>query len=776
MAAKQELGDLVWRITGDPTNLNKNIAASKKNVGSFGSAIKKVAVAVGGYFAFMKAFDLGKNLIKAASDAEETRNKFNVVFKDVRKSADDAFKNLAANYGLARSEAQRMLANTGDMLTGFSFTGKAALELSNNTQKLAVDLASFANVDVATASEAITKGLLGEREMMVQLGIKIGEADLKQRLFEKGQDKLTGTALRQARAQATLELAYGQSGNAVDDFQKSMASFANQQRIAEAGVENLSVALGESLLPFANLVMTSFNKLTPSVMRIADSLREYVTSAEGAAEISSFLGTAAAALSAAFTAIETIFGTIGDVIEDVAENFVGFEGSILGTVDAFSFLGPILQTMVFSIRILGAVVGSAINAFTQLINLIMSAGDLVKTFAKTMSGDLSAAMSLSDKIDKTKEEFVGLGKVYVDGWGNIVTTAKEGFTNFTEESGKIADKARERAEKVSKETAAVVRTALVNASRGQEELTDNIEETTEAQKTFFGITEDGYKKMGSNAEQFQEKFEDTYAKQADLALEIMGTITEAIQTLMATRVEAVEAELESDLEALDARTQAQLEANGLLEESEIEKLENEKEAAILAGDEELAAEKGRDIQRLTILKNAEKQKAALEKQAAKKKADLEYKGAVAGWSFRLATALATAPLTVLSALTTGLQAPFPVGPVLGPVMAAAAGVAATLQIGAIAASKPQRPSFAVGVGKVPSDMTADIHKDEMIVPAPFADSVRDGEISIGGGEKVSKQPIIFQMIAQTGDVVKEWLFEGTQDGTVKIDSRAMVII
>lgn len=49
------------------------------------------------------------------------------------------------------------------------------------------------------------------------------------------------------------------------------------------------------------------------------------------------------------------------------------------------------------------------------------------------------------------------------------------------------------------------------------------------------------------------------------------------------------------------------------------------------------------------------------------------------------------------------------------------------------------PSFAVGTGNVTGDMTANIHKGEMIIPKTFAQGVRSGELSISGG-KDPEQP------------------------------------
>lgn len=50
-------------------------------------------------------------------------------------------------------------------------------------------------------------------------------------------------------------------------------------------------------------------------------------------------------------------------------------------------------------------------------------------------------------------------------------------------------------------------------------------------------------------------------------------------------------------------------------------------------------------------------------------------------------------------------------------------------------AKSKLNSFAVGTTNVPYDMLAQIHKNEMIVPATFSDGVRAGDISIGDNKE-----------------------------------------
>jgi len=70
---------------------------------------------------------------------------------------------------------------------------------------------------------------------------------------------------RQAKAYATLDIALAQSKNAIGDVGRTMGDFANQQRIARARIEELSVSLGTVLLPIAT-------KITGVVIKITDSL------------------------------------------------------------------------------------------------------------------------------------------------------------------------------------------------------------------------------------------------------------------------------------------------------------------------------------------------------------------------------------------------------------------------------------------------------------------------------------------------------------------------
>lgn len=63
--------------------------------------------------------------------------------------------------------------------------------------------------------------------------------------------------------------------------------------------------------------------------------------------------------------------------------------------------------------------------------------------------------------------------------------------------------------------------------------------------------------------------------------------------------------------------------------------------------------------------------------------------------------------------------------------------------------------FASGTSFVPSDMMANIHKGEMIIPQTFSDSIRNGELVLGSSDNISGGAIYNVTVNVQGSVLKE---------------------
>lgn len=243
----------------------------------------------------------GGAMIKLASDAEETSAKFNTVFSSINADAKRSAKVLTDSFGLSQKASQELLGNTGDLLTGFGFTQSAALDLSTEVNKLAVDLASFTNFSGGAegASAALTKALLGERESVKSLGISILEADVNAKMLVNTQKGLTFESERQAKAFATLQLAQEQSKNAIGDFARTSDSFANQTRQLRAEISDLAVVFGNKLLPLATRLVGSARGMIDSFSGLTDASKSFTLALGGIAFIAGptllFLGSLAKA-------------------------------------------------------------------------------------------------------------------------------------------------------------------------------------------------------------------------------------------------------------------------------------------------------------------------------------------------------------------------------------------------------------------------------------------------------------------------------------------------
>jgi hypothetical protein len=252
--------------------LKKGETQSTKSVGKIRKtfdAAKAAFVGVGAVLAGTVVAGITK-LVKVSSDAQEAISKFNTVFRDVKKEAEVSAKSLATNFGLSSVAAKQLLSDTGDLLSGFGFTGSAALELSTKVNELAVDLASFTNYSGGAkgASEALTKALLGEREQVKQLGIAILETDVQARVALNTQKGMTFETERQAKAYATLQLAQEQSKNAIGDFARTSDQFANQIRILQGRFQDLAVSLGNNILPYLTPFVKIMNKATDQSLKL----------------------------------------------------------------------------------------------------------------------------------------------------------------------------------------------------------------------------------------------------------------------------------------------------------------------------------------------------------------------------------------------------------------------------------------------------------------------------------------------------------------------------
>ena len=133
-----------------------------------GSRIKDMVGPLAALALAFKAISFSKEAIELSRDAEETGNKFNQVFKGIRDESKATTDALKEDFKLATSTSQELLSGVGDLLVGLKLTRSEALQLADKVVRLSSDVASFKNIQggAERATNALTKALLGEREML----------------------------------------------------------------------------------------------------------------------------------------------------------------------------------------------------------------------------------------------------------------------------------------------------------------------------------------------------------------------------------------------------------------------------------------------------------------------------------------------------------------------------------------------------------------------------------------------------------------------------------
>lgn len=328
--ARDQFSQSADKISKSSEIMEKRINRAKKSFKQFASTARKSGAIITATVTTPLLL-MANSLKNTARDAVETRSKFKTVFKDIAEESQKSADALAKNFGLSGTSARQLLGDTGDLLSGFGFTGKAALDMSEKVNTLAVDLASFTNFSGGAegASAALTKALLGERESLKSLGIAISEANVKAeivRLAAKGQKFET---LRQAKAIATLSLAYAQSKNAIGDFARTQQELANQERITSARLTEVRESLGEILIPLALKLTKAIRSLANAFLELSPAAKKTILIIGGIVAIVGplllALGSIALVLpliGAAFTAMGAVaavaFGPIGIAVAGLA--------------------------------------------------------------------------------------------------------------------------------------------------------------------------------------------------------------------------------------------------------------------------------------------------------------------------------------------------------------------------------------------------------------------------------------------------------------------------
>ena len=236
---------------------------SKKATG-FRAGLQKAALpaaAVAGAIGF-----IGKQAIDAASDLQQAQGAVESVFGGQAKAVENLSKSSAQNMGLAQSAYLQYAAVVGAALQNAGFSAEQSVGKTNDIMQRAADMAATFGGTTADAVEAINAAVSrGEFDPLEKYAVSLNMTAVNAELAKRGQEDLTGAALKHAKAQVILEQVYGQTAKAAGQFKREQDTAAGSSAIATAQWQNAAAALGTALLPAAAAVAGILAKMATTL-------------------------------------------------------------------------------------------------------------------------------------------------------------------------------------------------------------------------------------------------------------------------------------------------------------------------------------------------------------------------------------------------------------------------------------------------------------------------------------------------------------------------------
>ncbi len=269
-------------------SVERSTRSSSQKLASAGRLIQTGFAAVAGS-AILK---VGADLNRLGVQGDAIRNRFGVVFGDMSTDMREWADDVNERFGESIETVQGMANEIGDLLVPIGFTRQEAAELTKEVLQTSNALSEWTGgqITAADAAERVRKALLGERDGLEALGVKVLQSDVNARLAAQGQANLAGEERARAEALATLNIITDKSTDALDAYEDQANESLIAQKKLNAAIEEGRQALGDFVEGEVSSFNDDFAVLGIWLQDASEFLREYNQSTDDAASSSrSFL-------------------------------------------------------------------------------------------------------------------------------------------------------------------------------------------------------------------------------------------------------------------------------------------------------------------------------------------------------------------------------------------------------------------------------------------------------------------------------------------------------
>ncbi len=402
--------------------------------------LKSILGTIGVTISLAGVIKFGKDSLEAASNLEQMEMKFNTVFGEMEKAADQWAGNFADSIGRSKTTIKTYMADNQNLLVGMGMARDQAAEMTEQMVKAALDLASFNNISDDDAVRAMSKALMGETESAKTLGAVLNEntrATAMETLGLKGKFEALDEA---TKMQVNYQAIMNQSKDSIDDAAKSTDTYEGKLRAFNAKLKDVREIVGKFILPYATKGLELLNKIVGKVQDFTEGLGD-----------ANEEGTTANRIMKGFQMTTDFVGrSIGKIVEygqkaiDMvggSENALKLLSIVIGAIMAYKIGGKILGF----VQGLGSIskVLSGINLKALLIiGVIVLLVLLVQDFISFLQGKDSLFGTLLENagvdVEATREKFLSFKDDLAQIFGYIKELCApvfDGLKEFWDEHG-----------------------------------------------------------------------------------------------------------------------------------------------------------------------------------------------------------------------------------------------------------------------------------------------------------------------------------------------------
>lgn len=360
-------------------------------------------------FSVAKLKEFANDCTKAASTVQEMQNKFDVVFdgitEDVEKWADDFSKAVGRN----KNTIKGYLADQQNLLVGFGMTRQEGAKLSKEMTSLALDIASFSNIDEDMAVNNMSKAIMGESESAKVLGAVLNDVTRAETMRKMGLSGSYNTLDQLTKMQVNYNTILSQSKDAIGDCERSINSYEARQRQLNAAKMEFKEFVGGQLLP----IFAEFTKWMTLGVKTATKFAEAILlDADGNNRLLKTFERIRAVVKKLQPAMERFSNLIGagirratDKVNDIADKLGGMENllkilSIAATaffvVMNFSKVIAGSKAFLSSLKKIGNYLGGINLKTLGIVAAIVLLALIIEDFFHFMSGNESVIGSIFD--------------------------------------------------------------------------------------------------------------------------------------------------------------------------------------------------------------------------------------------------------------------------------------------------------------------------------------------------------------------------------------------